>query len=99
MVEAVEILEKEGEPNSSPIKATTAKSPLTPMPDKPKSMPSSSANFSSMTVKDLKSYAEDKKIELPTNARKAEIVEILEKSTKNNPSGRRQLPKIPSMDD
>jgi hypothetical protein len=49
-----------------------------------------------MTVKDLKNYAVEKKIELPINARKAEIIEILEKSTK---STRRQLPKIPSIDD
>ena len=99
IVEAVEILEKVGEPKSSPKKGSTAKPPLTPMPTKPKSMPASSTNFNSMTVKDLKSFAEDKKIDLPTNARKAEIVEILEKSAKNNPSGRRQLPKIPGMDD
>jgi hypothetical protein len=99
IVEAVEILEKEGEPKSGPKKASTAKSPLTPMPDKPKSMPTTSTNFNSMTVKDLKSYAEDKKIDLPTNARKADIVEILENSSKNNPSSRRQLPKIPSSED
>ena len=98
IVEAVEILEKEGETKSSPKKVSPAKAPLTPMPAKPKSMPASSTNFNSMTVKDLKSFAEDKKIDLPTNARKAEIVEILEKSAKNNPSGRRQLPKIPGMD-
>lgn len=86
---------------------TKQKSSLTPMPTKPTSMdtpsiktaPTKKADFNSMTVKDLKSYAEEKKIDLPTNARKAEIIEILEKSSENKPSGRRQLPKIPSKDD
>jgi hypothetical protein len=99
IVEAVEILEKEGKSKTSPKKVSTTKSPLTPMPAKPKSMPSGSTDFNSMTVKDLKSYADEKNIELPTNARKAEIIEILEKSIKNNPSTKRNLPKIPSKDD
>ncbi len=112
IVEAVEILEKEEKPKSAPKKMTTAKSTaksssLTPMPTKPTSMDTPSiktaskkkTDFNSMTVKDLKSYAEEKKIDLPTNARKAEIIEILEKSKENIPSGRRQLPKIPSKDD
>ena len=42
---------------------------------------------------------DEKDIEIPANARKAEIVEILEKSVSKNSSGRRQLPKIPSSDD
>ena len=77
------------------------------MPSKPASMTQSSAkpisaekvDFNSMTVKDLKSYAEEKKIELPTSVRKADIVEILEKTEEKKSSGRRQLPKIPSKDD
>lgn len=100
IVEAVEILEKEGEPTikvkSSTESKTEQKPPLTPMPSKPISMKTTSVDFNTMTVKDLKSYAEDKKLDIPTNARKADIIEILEKS---NPSGRRPLPKIPSMDD
>jgi len=112
IVEAVEILEKEGEPKSTPKKVTTAKSTtgsssLTPMPSKPSSMdktsmkstPTKKMDFNSMTVKDLKSYAEENKINLPTTARKVEIVEILEKTGENKPSNRRQLPKIPSKDD
>jgi len=112
IVEAVEILEKEGKPKSTPKKVTTAKSTtksssLTPMPTKPNSMNTASIktastkkiDFNSMTVKDLKSYAEENKIDLPTNARKTELIEILDKSKENNPSGRRQLPKIPSKDD
>jgi len=87
-------------------KSTAKSSSLTPMPTKPTSMdtpsiktaPTKKPDFNSMTVKDLKSYAEEKKIDLPTNARKAEIIEILEKSKENKPSGRRQLPKIPNKD-
>ena len=90
------------------------KTSLTPMPTKPASMKKTSTrvtptkqvdttkeitNFNSMTVKDLKTYAKEKKIDLPTNARKAEIIEILEKSKEKNPNSRRQLPKIPSKDD
>ncbi|MFX1302232.1 MAG: hypothetical protein ACFE9X_02620 [Promethearchaeota archaeon] len=84
---------------------------LTSMPTKPASMKKASksitptrqvatakeiTDFKSMTVKDLKTYAKEKKIDLPTNARKAEIIGILEKSKEKNPSNRRQLPKIPS---
>ncbi|MFX1374833.1 MAG: hypothetical protein ACFFA0_03370 [Promethearchaeota archaeon] len=108
IVEAVEILEKEGEPKNTLKKVNTPqsmtdskpghKSPLTPMPTKPASMNKDSVNFNSMTVKDLKIYAEEKKIELPNNARKAEIIEILDKSNNKNPGRRRQLPKIPSRD-
>ncbi|MFX0137045.1 MAG: hypothetical protein ACFFDN_25630 [Candidatus Hodarchaeota archaeon] len=117
IVEAVEVLEKEGKPKSTPEKKSTTakqKSSLTPMPTKPSSMKQASTkatptkkletikeitDFNSMTVKDLKAYAQEKKIDLPTNARKAEIIEILEKSKKKNPNNRRQLPKIPSQDD
>lgn len=111
IVEAVEILEKE-EIEMTPKKTTTAKSTaksssLTPMPTKPTSMdtlsikaaPTKKVDFNSMTVKVLKSYAEENNIDLPTNARKTEIIEILEKSEENKQSGRRQLPKIPSKDD
>ncbi|MFX1532186.1 MAG: Rho termination factor N-terminal domain-containing protein [Promethearchaeota archaeon] len=112
IVEAVEILEKEGEPNGKPKKSITAKtttssSSLTPMPEKPTSMSKSSAkpsvpkkvDFNTMTVKDLKAYAEENKITLPATARKAEIIEILEKTSGNKLNNRRQLPKIPSKDD
>lgn len=56
-------------------------------------------DFNSMTVKDLKTYAEENKIDLPPNVRKAEIIDILKKSKENKPSERRQLPKIPNNDD
>ena len=104
IVEAVEILEKSGQPSSitkkvAPVIASTNSELLTPMPTKPVSMEMESPNFNSMTVKDLKNYAEEKKIDLPANLRKAEIIEILDKSKKNNPGSRRQLPKIPSKED
>ncbi|MFX0027750.1 MAG: hypothetical protein ACFE8B_00950 [Candidatus Hermodarchaeota archaeon] len=109
IVQAVEILEKKDQIKSTTKKGSVAKvtteskseqkSPLTPISAKPAPVISTPVNFSTMTVKDLKSYAEDRKIELPTNARKAEIIEILEKSKRNNPSSRRQLPKIPSNKD
>ncbi|MFX0081020.1 MAG: hypothetical protein ACFE94_04630 [Candidatus Hodarchaeota archaeon] len=112
IVEAVEILEKVGAPKSTPKKMTTTKSTtgsssLTSMPAKPASMdktqvkptPTEKVDFNSMTVKDLKSYAHEHKIDLPNNARKAEIIKILEKSTENKTSGRRKLPKIPRNDD
>ncbi len=91
---------------------TKQKSSLTPMPTKPVSMKKTSTmttptrqvdttkeiiDFNSMTVKNLKTYAKEKKIDLPTSAKKAEIIEILEKSKEKK--SRRQLPKIPSNDD
>jgi len=98
IVEAVEVLEREGKPKITPEKKSTntkQKSSLTQMPTKPSSMKQASTkttpiikvetikettDFNSMTVKDLKAYAREKKIDLPTSARKAEIIEILEKS-------------------
>ena len=67
IVEAVEVLEKTEKSMSSSQKITTKKI----------STPVDTNDFNSMTVKDLKTYAEEKKIDLPTNARKAEIIEIL----------------------
>lgn len=97
IVEAVEVLEKDGPPKSASKKI---------IPTKPASMDSASErtstkelNFNSMTVKDLKLYAEKNNINLPTSARKAEIIEILEKTREVMQPSRRQLPKIPSKDD
>ena len=90
IVEAVEVLEKSEKPKSTSKKTTT-----TDKVDTTNEM----TDFNSMTVKDLKTYAEEKKIDLPANARKSEIIEILEKSKEKKPSGRKQLPKIPSSDD
>ena len=90
IVEAIEVLEKTEKPKSTSKKTTT-----TTKVDTTKE----TTDYKSMTVKDLKTYAEEKKIDLPANARKSEIIEILEKSKEKKPSGRRQLPKIPNNDD
>jgi hypothetical protein len=105
IVEAIEVLEREGNSISAPKKASS--SGLSPMPSKPSSMKKTSTeassakkvDFNSMTVKDLKTYAAENKIDLPAPARKADILEILKKSEEKKPNGRRQLPKIPSKDD
>jgi len=87
IVEAVEVLEKEKE------QLSTGKDPLSPISKTPTNNSKDVKDFNSMTVKDLKSYAENNKIELPSNARKAEIIEILKKSKEQKP--RRTLPEIP----
>jgi len=102
IVEVIEVLEKEGKSNSFPRKISP--SGLSPMPTKPDTMkktitPKEMTDFNSMTVKDLKAYAEEKEIDLPINTKKADLIEILEKSREKKLSGRRQLPKIPSKDD
>jgi len=68
IVEAVEVLEKEKE------QLSTGKDPLSPISKTPTNNSKDVKDFNSMTVKDLKSYAENNKIELPSNARKAEII-------------------------
>lgn len=90
IVEAVEVLEKAEESKTGSKNTTSVKKV-----DKVKE----TSDFNSMTVKDLKTYAEENKIDLPPNVRKAEIIDILKKSKENKPSGRRQLPKIPNSDD
>ncbi|MFW9901518.1 MAG: hypothetical protein ACFFDY_09525, partial [Candidatus Thorarchaeota archaeon] len=105
IVEAVEVLEKEEDYISILKKEST--SGLSPMPSKPALMNNTSVestsptkiDFNSMIVKDLKAYAVEKKIDLPANARKADIIEILEKSERKKAFSRRELPKIPSSDD
>ncbi|NVM35560.1 MAG: hypothetical protein HWN81_08180 [Candidatus Lokiarchaeota archaeon] len=90
IVEAIEVLEKAEKPKSTSQKTSTTENVDTPK---------ETTDFNSMTVKDLKTYAEEKKIDLPANAKKTDIIKILEKSKEIKPSGRRQLPKIPSSDD
>ncbi len=90
IVEALEVLEKTGGQKSTP-----KNTPSTTKVESAKEI----TDFNSMTVKDLKTYAEEEKIDLPANTRKADIIEILEKSKEKKPSGRRELPKIPSNDD
>ena len=90
IVEAVEVLEKAEKPRSESKSTATIKKVDTVK---------ETSDFNSMTVKDLKTYAEENKIDLPPNVRKAEIIDILKKSKENKPSGRRQLPKIPNNAD
>jgi len=91
IVEAVEVLEKQTTPSKPASMQETSTSPVKSV-DTTKEI----KDFNSMTVKDLKAYAEEKKIELPSNVRKAEIIEILEKSKEKKP--RRKLPEIPKSD-
>ncbi len=84
IVEAVEVLEKRAKSSSKPVAVKKAE----PTEEK--------IDFNSMTVKDLKAYAEDNKIELSSNLRKAEIIKILEKSKESKP--RRKLPEIPKSE-
>ncbi|MFX1328886.1 MAG: Rho termination factor N-terminal domain-containing protein [Promethearchaeota archaeon] len=86
IVEAVEVLEKEdNSKNKTKAKETDSSR--------------EKVDFNSMTVKDLKAFAEENKIELPSSAKKAEIIEILEQANQKKSSGLRQLPKIPNNDD
>ncbi|MFX1501354.1 MAG: hypothetical protein ACFFDH_10380, partial [Promethearchaeota archaeon] len=66
IVEAVEILEKKTTPQKTSQKPAEKKS------DTQKE----TIDFNSMTVKDLKTYADEKNIDLPANARKSDIIEV-----------------------
>ena len=91
IVEAVEVLED----LESSSKTELGKKPSSVSVSQP-SVIKEAIDFNSMTVKDLKAFAEEKDIELQSNLRKAEIIEILEKSTAKRP--RRNLPEIPKSD-
>jgi hypothetical protein len=67
--------------------------------EKPNGKKEKIPEFNSMIVKDLKCYAEEREIDLPSNARKAEIIEILEKAVNKKSRRSRQLPKVPSKED
>jgi hypothetical protein len=98
IVEAVEVLKKDigSTLEKKTISLTTSKEASI---DKVSAKPKEIIKFSSMTVKDLKAYAEENKINIPSNARKAEIIAILEKSKEKKLNTRRTLPKIPSNND
>jgi hypothetical protein len=91
IVEAVEVLERIG----SPGKSTVVKKSSTSSESKIETA-KGTIDFNSMTVKDLKAYAEENKIELQANLRKAEIIAILKKSKEKK--ARRNLPEIPKSD-
>jgi hypothetical protein len=88
IVEAVEILAKDGEaaPRKTPAKKAVEKKT------------ESERDYKSMTVKALKSYCNENDIILPAQAKKADIIKIIKESGSGAKpkSGRRQLPKIPS---
>jgi len=88
IVEAVEVLEKQTNQTKISSKQETSVTPA-----KEVDLTQEVIDFNSMTVKDLKVYAEEKKIELNSSLRKAEIIEILEKSEEKK--SRRKLPDIP----
>jgi len=95
IVEALEVLEKiDGSTEvSKKPKATEKKSTV----KKPEEKTELEKDFNSMTVKDLKGYANEHNIELPSGARKADIIKII-KDSMNSESGtskRRKLPEIP----
>ncbi|MFX1390994.1 MAG: hypothetical protein ACFE9Z_13095 [Promethearchaeota archaeon] len=91
IVEAVEVLEKQTS-SSEPVSSTKKET----IPEKLEVKNQEKEDFNSMTVKELKNYAGDKNIDLPSSARKAEIIKILEKAREKKPNSRRNLPKIPS---
>ncbi len=91
IVEAVEVLEN----LTSKTKSTKVKKP-SPSSSSKSETAKKDPDFNSMTVKDLKAYAEQNKIEIQSNLRKAEIIEILEKSTVKRI--KRNLPEIPKSD-
>ena len=102
IVEALEVLEKTDvstEVSKKP-KVTGKKSAGK---QKVKEKSESAVNFNSMTVKDLKSYATEHNIELPSKARKADIIKTIKEAmksgnntdSKHGTSKRRKLPEIP----
>jgi len=96
IVEAVEILAiDEGASGKAPAK----KAPIKKAPVKKEAK--GDIDFSSMTVKDLRSYCTEHEIKLPAHPKKADIVKAIEEaqSGENPKSGRRKLPKIPSGND
>ncbi|MFX1438403.1 MAG: hypothetical protein ACFFAA_14600 [Promethearchaeota archaeon] len=91
IVEAVEVLEKNKKQSKNTSRQQT---PVTNAIEVENTQ--ELIDFNSMTVKDLKTYAEENKIELSSNLRKAEIIEVLEKSKEKKQ--RRKLPEIPKSD-
>jgi len=94
IVEALEILEKV-DSGTDVSKKSKSSEPKPTAEEKKKEEPE--VDIESMTVKELKAYADDHHIELPSSARKAEIVEKIKDSMHNEAgtSKRRKLPEIP----
>jgi hypothetical protein len=96
IVEALEIIEKiDGSAEESKKKKSTEKK--FEAEEKPEENVEPEVDIDSMTVKELKAYADEHKIDLPSGARKAEIVKIIKDAITNKAgtSKRRKLPDIP----
>ena len=109
IVEAIEILQDEDKIISSPSKKTVSKKSDTnePIPKKPVkeeeiTVSTELVDYNSWTVKELKNYCSTHSIDLPTSARKADIINFIKEFNngsskgKSTSSRRRELPKIPS---
>lgn len=96
IVEALEVLEKiDGSTEVSKKSKTTEKKSAGEKKPEEKTEPEK--DFNSMTVKDLKAYADEHTIELPSGARKADIIKTIKDSMNigAGTSKRRKLPEIP----
>ena len=109
IVEAIEILQDEDKIISPPPKKPASQKPAskTPIPKKPVkkeeiTAPTELIDYNSWTVKELKKYCSTHNIDLPSNARKADIIRVIKEfnssgnKEKSSSSRRRELPKIPS---
>ena len=109
IVEAIEILQDDDKIISSPSKKTVSKKSDTnePIPKKPVkeeeiTVSTELVDYNSWTVKELKNYCSTHSIDLPTSARKADIINFIKEFNngsskgKSTSSRRRELPKIPS---
>ncbi|TFG02791.1 MAG: hypothetical protein EU542_04170 [Promethearchaeota archaeon] len=103
IVEALEVLEKIDGISDDEVKKETAKPESEDEEDDElDSDTKASINFNYFTVKELKSFADDHDIDLPSRARKAEIIDIIEEAVESEneedeppKSTRRKLPEIP----
>ena len=93
IVEAVEILAKDGEKGEKPTAKPTSTT------KKVEKEPEEEIDYNSWTVKELRKYCDDNNIELPSHIKKADIINTIEEAEKKPKSGRRPLPKIPSAND
>ncbi|MFX1337434.1 MAG: Rho termination factor N-terminal domain-containing protein [Promethearchaeota archaeon] len=98
IVEALEILEKVDDSTKDTKTSSSAESKST-AEKKSEKKEESEEDFDSMTVKELKVYADQHNIELASGARKAEIIEVIKDSLINaeKTSKRRNLPEIPKV--
>jgi hypothetical protein len=96
IVEALEILEKVNRKENVSKKSKSAEK-KSEIEEESEKTEEPDADIDSMTVKELKAYADENNIDLPSGARKAEIVETIKDAIKNEAptSKRRKLPEVP----